>query len=235
MRESNGSSPRSIVMRFRGCRRCGPTSSTTTPTTTTCWCRAADPDDPLRTRHVTGIVDFGDLVSRMWSARRHCGSLCNVAQPDPVQAAMHVVRGYHAAHPLTEGELAALYLARVSSPVHQRGAQRPSTRPGAGQCVLVDQRDGCLELLEDSKGSIPSWCSTSYATPSVWCRVHAVRACAAGSPPTQTVVGPVLEPDPRVVGARDARFERREWRVERARGTRRCHSLECRDRGAHAR
>jgi len=71
--------------------------------------------------HLSGLVDFGDMV--------HTHRVCDVAiaatyvmldKPDPVGAAVHVVRGYHRAWPLTEKELSVLYdliIARLCSSV----------------------------------------------------------------------------------------------------------------------
>ncbi len=56
------------------------------------------------------VIDFGDVV--------HTATICELAiacayalmgQPDPLAAAVPIVQGYHAALPLTEAELAALF------------------------------------------------------------------------------------------------------------------------------
>lgn len=66
-------------------------------------------DDP-RQRRVVGVIDFGDMT--------HTQTVCDLAiaaayalmdKPDPLAAAAHMVRGYHAAFPLTEAELAVLF------------------------------------------------------------------------------------------------------------------------------
>ena len=63
-----------------------------------------------RNQHVMGIIDFGDIVFSC--------TICNLAiaiayavldKPDPLKAAIHVVRGYHGQHPLDETEIKALF------------------------------------------------------------------------------------------------------------------------------
>ena len=63
----------------------------------------------------SGLIDFGDLLQ----SHPACDLAIAVAyvmlgKPDPLTAAAHVVRGYHEAYPLTEGEIALLFpLART--------------------------------------------------------------------------------------------------------------------------
>jgi 4-aminobutyrate aminotransferase-like enzyme/Ser/Thr protein kinase RdoA (MazF antagonist) len=63
-----------------------------------------------RDQSVVGFIDFGDIV--------HSYTVCDLAiavayamlkKPDPLAAAARVVRGYHASHPLTDYEFAALF------------------------------------------------------------------------------------------------------------------------------
>jgi 4-aminobutyrate aminotransferase-like enzyme/Ser/Thr protein kinase RdoA (MazF antagonist) len=65
-----------------------------------------DPQDPT----VPGVIDFGDVV--------HTHTINELAiaiayavmdKPDPLEAACHMVRGYHGAYPLTEAELKVLF------------------------------------------------------------------------------------------------------------------------------
>lgn len=86
--------------------------------------------DPRR-RHVVGVIDFGDMV--------YAPTVCDLAvglayamldQVDPIEAATHVVRGYHSVWPLNEAELAVLYplacarlLISVTNAAHQGQAQ----------------------------------------------------------------------------------------------------------------
>jgi 4-aminobutyrate aminotransferase-like enzyme/Ser/Thr protein kinase RdoA (MazF antagonist) len=66
-------------------------------------------------QRVTGLIDFGDLVHSFTVADLAVALAYVVLdKPDPVAAASHVVRGYHAENPLTEEEFAALWdLVRV--------------------------------------------------------------------------------------------------------------------------
>ena len=63
-----------------------------------------------RDQSVVGIIDFGDLV-HSWTVADLAIAIAYAIldKPDPLPAAAHVVRGYHAEHPLTETELAALF------------------------------------------------------------------------------------------------------------------------------
>jgi len=64
----------------------------------------------VRTDRVTGIIDFGDMVfSHTVNDLAIAMAYAALGKPDPLGAAAAVASGYHAVHPLTEGELAALY------------------------------------------------------------------------------------------------------------------------------
>lgn len=60
--------------------------------------------------HVTGVVDFGDLVASYAIADLAVAVAYAVLDaPDPLTAAMPIVAAYHAERPLTEGELGAVF------------------------------------------------------------------------------------------------------------------------------
>ncbi|HEX5439012.1 MAG TPA: aminotransferase class III-fold pyridoxal phosphate-dependent enzyme [Gemmatimonadaceae bacterium] len=61
-------------------------------------------------REVTGILDFGDMVYGCTVADLAVATAYVLLEaPDPLAAAAHVVRGYHAAFPLHDAELSALF------------------------------------------------------------------------------------------------------------------------------
>ena len=63
-----------------------------------------------RTARVAGLVDFGDMVfSHTVNDLAIAMAYASLGQPDPLGAASHVAAGYHAVHPLTDDELAALF------------------------------------------------------------------------------------------------------------------------------
>ena len=70
------------------------------------------PEDGLvgRTKVVTGVIDFGDMVRTYTvSEPAIAAAYAMLEKPDPLAAAVALVRGYHAVYPLTEAELAVLY------------------------------------------------------------------------------------------------------------------------------
>ena len=65
---------------------------------------------PHRADRVTGIVDFGDMVfSHTVNDVAIAMAYAALGKPDPLAAATIVLRGYHAVHPLTDDEIAAVY------------------------------------------------------------------------------------------------------------------------------
>ncbi|MBX3015170.1 MAG: aminotransferase class III-fold pyridoxal phosphate-dependent enzyme [Caldilineaceae bacterium] len=63
-----------------------------------------------RAKLVTGVIDFGDMVRTYTvSEPAIAAAYAMLDKPDPLAAAAAVVRGYHAAYPLTDPELAVLY------------------------------------------------------------------------------------------------------------------------------
>ncbi len=63
-----------------------------------------------RAQRVTGIVDFGDMVvSHLVNDVAIAMAYAALGKDDPLAAAAAVAAGYHAEHPLTEDEIAALF------------------------------------------------------------------------------------------------------------------------------
>lgn len=90
---------------------------------------------------VSSLIDFGDCV---WSA-----TVCELAvalayvvlgKPDPLASAAHVVRGYHAVRPLSDGELALLYpllLTRLAASV-TNSAHRKLSEPNNAYLLVSE-------------------------------------------------------------------------------------------------
>lgn len=59
---------------------------------------------------VSGIIDFGDMV-HSWTVADPAVAIAYAMldAPEPLATASHIVRGYHAAHPLGDDEIAALF------------------------------------------------------------------------------------------------------------------------------
>lgn len=63
-----------------------------------------------RNQHVTGLVDFGDMVySQTINELAIAIAYAALDKADPLAVARQMVTGYHAEHPLTEPELSALF------------------------------------------------------------------------------------------------------------------------------
>jgi 4-aminobutyrate aminotransferase-like enzyme/Ser/Thr protein kinase RdoA (MazF antagonist) len=63
-----------------------------------------------RDQGITGLVDFGDMVySYIVADLAVAVAYAVLDQPEPLAAAAHVVKGYHAEYPLRENEIAALF------------------------------------------------------------------------------------------------------------------------------
>ena len=63
-----------------------------------------------RDQTVTGIIDFGDMVySYTVGNLAIAAAYAMLEQKDPVAVAAEIVRGYHAAYPLTDAEISALW------------------------------------------------------------------------------------------------------------------------------
>jgi len=157
-----------------------------------------DAEDPLQPRHVTGIVDFGDLVdSYVVGEVAIAAAYVMLGKRDPVLAAAHVVRGFHAVHPLTDGELAVLFplicLRLCTSAVlsaHQRALEPANVYLSVSEpavWTLLARLEGvdpdfAQYRLRDACGRSP--CPHGDVV-QWWLAAHAAR------------LGPVLDPDPR--------------------------------------
>src|SRR5215207_4947823 len=66
--------------------------------------------DDSRSPHVSGLIDFGDMVHSYTVAEPAIAIAYAVLdRPDPLAAAAAILRGYHSTHPLTQDEIAALF------------------------------------------------------------------------------------------------------------------------------
>jgi len=82
-----------------------------------------------RPNRVSGVVDFGDMVhTYLVGEVAIAAAYAVLGKVDPVEAAARVISGYHAAHPLTEPELEAVFplmcmrlVMSVSIAAHQHG------------------------------------------------------------------------------------------------------------------
>jgi 4-aminobutyrate aminotransferase-like enzyme/Ser/Thr protein kinase RdoA (MazF antagonist) len=154
--------------------------------------------DPLEPAAVTGLVDFGDIV-HSWIAAEPAiaAAYAMLDKIDPVAAAAHVLRGFHAEFPLTPVEIEAVYplacLRLCSSVVlsaHQR-RQRPDN------AYLGISERGAWALLERLHGVHPRFAHYVLRD------ACGLPACPRSAAVTRRIgahaaeVGPVVEPDPR--------------------------------------
>ena len=99
-----------------------------------------------RTRRVTGIVDFGDMVhSQTVNDLAIAMAYASLGGADPVGAGAAVVSGYHASHPLNEDEVAVLYglmclrlSLSASVAVTQRAERADDEYLGISQAAIQD-------------------------------------------------------------------------------------------------
>jgi 4-aminobutyrate aminotransferase-like enzyme/Ser/Thr protein kinase RdoA (MazF antagonist) len=123
-------------------------------------------------RHVVGFIDFGDMLeTRTVSDPAIAVSYAMLGKPNPVDAAAHVVAGFHQTFPLTEAELEVLFTlasARLATSVCY-AARRRATEPAN-------------DLFRDRCGLPPCPASPGVVQ---WLETHGDE------------LGPLLEPDPR--------------------------------------
>ena len=159
---------------------------------------AADRDDPVRRRLVHGMVDFGNVV--------HSYTVGEVAVAvgyamlhtrDPLTAATNVVAGYHAAFPMTDDEIEAVFplaclrlCMSVALAAHQRAQQPDNAYLSVSEApvwsVLEQLEHVHPDLahyrLRDACGLVPCPATDRVTR---W-------LTALGD-----AIGPVLDPDPR--------------------------------------
>ena len=116
------------------------------------WNVIVAPGHPYQ-RDVAGLVDFGDLLETAVVAELAIGcAYAMQGKPDPLGAAVDVVAGYHAAHPLSALELALLFpliCTRLAVSVINAAHQR--TIFPDNQYLLISERPAwdTLERLEE--------------------------------------------------------------------------------------
>lgn len=106
-----------------------------------------------RNQSVVGLIDFGDMVySYTVSDLALAIAYAILDQPDPLFTAAHVIRGYHAAFPLFEDEITALFglvtlrlCASVAIAAEQQQRQPENTYLGVSQQPI---RDSLPELIK---------------------------------------------------------------------------------------
>ncbi|MEX2282399.1 MAG: aminotransferase class III-fold pyridoxal phosphate-dependent enzyme [Gemmatimonadota bacterium] len=65
---------------------------------------------PFRPTRVVGLIDFGDLLCSWTIAEvAIAATYCMLGKADPLAAAAHVIAGYHAAFPIPEREIEAIF------------------------------------------------------------------------------------------------------------------------------
>jgi 4-aminobutyrate aminotransferase-like enzyme/Ser/Thr protein kinase RdoA (MazF antagonist) len=162
----------------------------------------ATPDDPLAEPEVVALLDFGDMMhSWLVAEPAIAAAYAMLGKIDPLAAAAHVVRGYHAELPLTTVELEALFpllCLRVCTSVAVSAHQRVRFPDNAYLTVSEAPAWALLELRAAvhprrahyqfrAACGLPPCPRTAAVTQ--WLTAHASR------------IGPVLEPDPRTAAS----------------------------------
>jgi len=149
-----------------------------------------------RNQSVVGLIDFGDMVhSYTVSDLALAVAYAILDQPDPLSAAAHIVRGYHAAFPLFEDEIAALFglvtlrlCTSVAIAAEQQQHQPGNAYLGVSQGPIRDSLPELIKIpsrLAEAVFREACGLSPVRSSPAVahWLREHADE------------FGPVLEPD----------------------------------------
>ena len=123
-----------------------------------------------RAQRVTGIVDFGDMVfSHTVNDLAIAMAYAALDKPDPLGAAAAVASGYHAMHPLTEDEIAALFGLMgmrlcLSVCVAAAAAGRTPRRGLPGHQPGADSRARCRRSPPFIRGSRTTGCARRAAS-----------------------------------------------------------------------
>jgi 4-aminobutyrate aminotransferase-like enzyme/Ser/Thr protein kinase RdoA (MazF antagonist) len=149
-------------------------------------------------RRVTAVVDFGDSL-RTWTVNEVAvaAAYAMLDKPDPLRAAALVVEGYHAARPLGEPEIEAVFpliCTRLAVSVVNSAYQR-RVEPG-NEYLTISERPA-WELLDRLAHINPRF---AYYTFRGACGLEPCPAAPAVREwlRSQTAgFGPLLEPDPR--------------------------------------
>jgi len=114
-------------------------------------------------RKVIGVIDFGDMVHSYTVGELAIAcAYALMGQPDPLDAATHIVAGYHHAYPLTENELEVLYpliCLRLAVSVTNSAYQRVVE---ANNPYLVVSEDAAWALLDKLADISPNVALTSF-------------------------------------------------------------------------
>jgi 4-aminobutyrate aminotransferase-like enzyme/Ser/Thr protein kinase RdoA (MazF antagonist) len=167
-----------------------------------------DPRDPFRPQRVAGIVDFGDMLES-WTI----GDLaiacayCMLGKRDPLAAASHVVRGYHAVYTIPENEIEAIFpliSARLCTSVVLAAWQRQQ-RPD-NEYLSISEAPA-WELLERLGDIHPRYAHYTFRCTCGLAPCPATARVTAWLSANQPAFGPVLGTGPTATqpGAPDAR------------------------------
>jgi 4-aminobutyrate aminotransferase-like enzyme/Ser/Thr protein kinase RdoA (MazF antagonist) len=136
--------------------------------------------DEQSERRAAGVIDFGDMTRTATVCELAIGAAyAMLGKPDPLAAAAHIVSGYHAAYPLTEPELAALYpliCARLCISVVNSAYQR-----------VVDSANDYLQVSD-----APAWDVLERLAAQDHTLAHYTFRAACGLPPcpaTPAIIG----------------------------------------------
>jgi 4-aminobutyrate aminotransferase-like enzyme/Ser/Thr protein kinase RdoA (MazF antagonist)/murein DD-endopeptidase MepM/ murein hydrolase activator NlpD len=156
----------------------------------------ASPDLFGRWMKVTGIIDFGDMVSG-WLAVEPAVAAAYVmmGKDDPLESACHVVAGFHEVLPLTEDDLACLYgfiCLRLCLSVAISAEQHSKEKDNAYLCISEKPAWELLERLREVNPRLAHYTFRNacglLSCPQTAEIVHWLKENSAR-------IGPVIEPD----------------------------------------
>ncbi|MBK7407760.1 MAG: aminotransferase class III-fold pyridoxal phosphate-dependent enzyme [Saprospirales bacterium] len=133
-------------------------------------------DEDLKNPRIIGVIDFGDAVftQTINELAIACAYAC-MDKPDPIEAATHVVKGFHQLFPLQEKEVGVLFpliAARLLNTV-SHSAWNKHHEPG-NDYLLVSERPA-WELLQKFRNISPAFAHYAFRQACGWeaCPKHA--------------------------------------------------------------
>ncbi len=161
-----------------------------------------DGDDPY-TRRVSSVIDFGDML-RTWTVNELAvaAAYTMLGKPDPLSAAVALVRGYHRERPLSGAEAEAvlpLTIGRLCVSV-VNSAHQARVEPGNPYLVISERP--AWALLEQLADVHPRFAAAVVREACGWRACPNEERIVSWLGERASDIAPVLDPDPRAATRR---------------------------------